>query len=97
MVTFTNVFRSILNDGFEGHREPLEACFDLEPGQGEETALVQDFSVRYVDGMQRGLAILLVLHYVVRLDRCRLSKSSHMNCMLIFLPRAGGQFSLHAA
>jgi hypothetical protein len=65
-VTLRGVFQNILKDGYEGHREPLEITFSKI---GESTGEIANFSVCYIDGMQRALAILGVLHYMLRLDR----------------------------
>jgi hypothetical protein len=64
MISLQTVFRSVLADGFEGHREPLEVAFAEDASMG-----IPNFSVRLVDGMQRSLCCLALAHYIVRLDR----------------------------
>jgi hypothetical protein len=64
MVTLKNVFKSILKDGFEGNREPLEINF----GDNDALGGMMDFSIKYVDGFQRGLSIVACLHYTITLD-----------------------------
>ena len=64
-ITLRAVFENILQDGFEGHREPLEITWSAS---GEQLGAIPDFSVCYVDGMHRGLAILGVLHYLCAMD-----------------------------
>ena len=64
-MTLHGVFVNILKDGYEGHREPLEVAFSGDDDAGN----IVDFSVGYVDGFQRALAVLGVLHYLILLER----------------------------
>ena len=61
MCTLAGVFGSVLQDGFEGHREPLEVCWDDDESH-EASGMLANWSVKYVHGFQRGLAILACLH-----------------------------------
>ena len=62
MATLTGVFESILTDGFEGSREPIEVCFDADAG-----AQITSWSVRVVDGLQRILSCVGIVHYALEL------------------------------
>lgn len=73
MVTLSTIFKSILVDGYEGHREPLEIAFD-DNAQDEAMGVVQDFSICYIDGMQRALCVLGIVHYIAVLDPTGLPK-----------------------
>lgn len=59
---------NVLKDGLESNREPLEITFP-ESGPDEMTGIIADFSVCYIDGFQRALAVLAVLHYMLLLAR----------------------------
>lgn len=64
-MTLQGVFVNVLKDGYEGHREPLEVMFSGDDDAGN----IVDFSVGYVDGFQRALSVLGVLHYLILLER----------------------------
>ena len=66
MCTLASTFTSILHDGFEGDREPLEVCWGEEP-IAEATGTIEDWSIRLVDGFQRSLSVLTIFHYLIKL------------------------------
>lgn len=66
MIGVQTVFRSVLKDGFESHREPLEVQF-----AEVDNMAINDFSIRMVDGATRALSCLAVAHYLIRMDLAR--------------------------
>ena len=76
MVTITGIFRSILMDNFESHREPLEVTFS-DTQEDEATAAIGDFSLRSLDGAQRAMCALGICHYLI-ITTGRHFKCEHM-------------------
>lgn len=89
MVTLQNIFMSVLKDGYEGHREPLEIAFGMNR---EELGVIKNGSLRYVDGMARGLSVLGCLHYVLTaLDGDILTQAGPLlACCVLCSPGSGG-------
>ena len=73
MVSLQGLFLEILTDGYDSHREPIEIAFS-EVADHEATGEIGDFSIRYIDGMQRGLCVLAILHYLIQ-QACAWSSS----------------------
>jgi len=65
MVTLHGLFLEILTDGYDSHREPMEIAFS-EVADHEATGEIGNFSIRFIDGMQRGLCVIGILHYLIR-------------------------------
>lgn len=63
MIGLQTVFRSILADGFEGHREPLEVKF-----ADNASMQIEPFSIQMVDGASRALSCLALAHYLIRME-----------------------------
>ena len=64
MVTLKSLIRSIVMDGYDGNREPLDVKF---PSDGEAEGFVRDFSAQYVDGFSKALVIVSVLTSIIEL------------------------------
>lgn len=83
MVSLQGLFLEILTDGYDSHREPIEIAFS-EVADHEATGEIGDFSIRYIDGMQRGLCVLAILHYLIQ-QACAWSSSQCWPCCMFML------------
>lgn len=68
MCTLRVTALSILKDGFDGHREPVDVAWD-EDAIGDATGSIEDGTVRFVDGWQRILSCMMIVHLLMQQDR----------------------------
>ena len=94
MVTLQGLFLEILTDGYDSHREPIEIAFS-EVADHEATGEIGDFSIRYIDGMQRGLCVLAILRYLIQ-QACAWSSSQRWPYCMFMLASLHARIS-HAA
>lgn len=59
MVTLKPLLRSVVMEGYDGHREPLDIRFRGD--EGEQIRALDDFSVCYIDGFSKALVVVAVL------------------------------------
>ena len=57
-MVIAGIFRPILVDNFESHREPLEVTVS-DSQEDEATSAIGDFSLRFLDGAQRAMCVLV--------------------------------------
>lgn len=66
MITLQSTALSILKDGFDSHREPVDVAWADDVG--DATGSIDDGSVRIVDGFQRVLACMMIVNLLMKQD-----------------------------
>ena len=65
MCTLRTTALSIFKDGFDSHREPVDVAWD-EDAMGDATGSIHNGTVRLVDGWQRVLSCMMIVHLLMQ-------------------------------